>query len=52
MGWDRMDVLVLLRKEACEADLEFQREGLRVVLQQVWGPVHSDSSAAMRTVKR
>ena len=32
---DRVDVLVLLRKEASEADLDFLREGLRVVMQAV-----------------
>ena len=35
MAKDRVDVLVLLRKEASEADLDFLREGLRVVMQAV-----------------
>ena len=35
MGKDRMDVPVLLRKEESEADLDFLREGLRMVMQAV-----------------
>ena len=35
MAKDRMDVLELLRKEATDADLDFLREGLRVLIQAV-----------------
>ena len=35
MAKDRMDVLELLRKEAADADLDFLREGLRVLMQAV-----------------
>ena len=35
MAKDRMDVLELLRKEASDADLDFLREGLRVLMQAV-----------------
>ena len=35
MAKDRMDVLELLRKEAPDADLDFLREGLRVLIQAV-----------------
>src|SRR5690606_39082811 len=35
MAKDRMDVLGLLRKEAPDADLDFLREGLRVLMQAV-----------------
>ena len=35
MAKDRMNVLELLRKEAPDADLDFLREGLRVLIQAV-----------------
>ena len=35
MAKDRMDVLELLRKEAPDAELDFLREGLRVLMQAV-----------------
>ena len=35
MAKDRMDVLELLRKEAHDADLDFLREGLRMLVQAV-----------------
>ena len=35
MAKERMDVLELLRKEAADADLDFLREGLRVLMQAV-----------------
>ncbi len=35
MAKDRMDVLELLRKVASDADLDFLREGLRVLMQAV-----------------
>ena len=35
MAKDRMDVLELLREEAPDADLDFLREGLRVLIQAV-----------------
>ena len=35
MAKDRMNVLELLRKEASDADLDFLREGLRVLIQAV-----------------
>ena len=35
MAKERMDVLELLRKEAVDADLDFLREGLRVLMQAV-----------------
>ena len=35
MAKDRMDVLELLRKEAPDADFDFLREGLRVLIQAV-----------------
>ncbi len=37
MAKDRMEVLELLRKEAPDADLDFLREGLRVLIQGVMG---------------
>ena len=35
MAKDKMNVLELLRKEAPDADLDFLREGLRVLIQAV-----------------
>ena len=35
MAKDRMNVLELLRKEAPDADLDFLREGLRVLIKAV-----------------
>ena len=35
MAKERMDVLELLRKGAADADLDFLREGLRVLMQAV-----------------
>ncbi len=35
MAKDRMDVLELLREEAPDADFDFLREGLRVLIQAV-----------------
>ena len=35
MAKDRMNVLELLRKEAPDADFDFLREGLRVLIQAV-----------------
>ena len=47
MAKDRMDVLELLRKEAPDADLDFLREGLRVLIQAVM-----EAEAATKTGDR
>ena len=38
MAKDGMDMLELLGKEAPDADLDFLRDGLRVLVQAVMGP--------------
>ena len=46
MAKDRMNVLELLRKEAPDADLDFLREGLRVLIQAVMDEVATKTGAS------